>query len=256
MKYRGNEITSDKLRTIGGESLGFGIAEGVSAVVSLGVVGVADTLIPKPIMQEATQAVAKVCVMPFLDTIESGLSKVCKLEECQVDKNQSREERAEKIARALLLFGSAWALSLAAKIGTRRGWNHLNGIADEKPAPTGNWLKDKINHKLAPNELKLFAIDEGIHYGSLFLMNTVFAKDTDKLIHTVSGILEKHGMSKQKANEVATMAIVWEGSNLLGFGAGLGQIAHRHLSSTNAGMVSADAIKVAQSLVTPNLSKS
>lgn len=234
------------------ESGGFTLAEGASAVVSLGVVGVADKLIPAPLLKEVTQGVAKVCVLPFLDKIEWGLSKVCKLEECKVDKNQSREERAERLARVIVIFGGAWAASMVAKGFARRQFNSHMGIVDEEAVKTGNWIMDNVVYKITkPNELKLFAIDEGVHYGSLFLMNTAFAKETDKMIDTVSDILEKRGVSKQKANELATMAVVWEGSNLLGFASGIGNILHRHSTGRTGMTLTPEAEKIIGSLVTP-----
>jgi hypothetical protein len=213
------------------ESGGFAVAELVSMGVSLGVVGLADQVAPG-LLKSASQVVAKTCIEPFLDPIENTLGTVCKLKECQPDKNKSREERSEAIAKTVLVFSAAWAASMAAKLYTRGKINEWAGISNHKVPTSGNWFKDQFNSIAAelkdPNTRRIFLMDEGIHYGSILMMNTVGAPVTDEMINSTAKVLTKCGMSENKAKEVSSMAIVWELPNLLGMAAGIGTIARNH----------------------------
>src|SRR5437868_455395 len=113
----GNAIWHD----IRKESACLGIAEVVSIAVSMGVVGIADQVAPK-MLKTCSSALGKI-IEPYLDTIETGLQKVCKLEECKPDMNKSRQQRAETIAKTCIVFSSAWALATAAKLATRKRLN-------------------------------------------------------------------------------------------------------------------------------------
>lgn len=219
-------ITPDKKAIYGkisAESGGFALAEMASMAVSLGVVGIADTLAPN-LIKSASQAVSKTCIEPNLDTIEKTLGTVCRLKECQPDKTQSREERAEHLAKTMIVFSAAWAASMAAKVATRRIFNSAIGIEESKP-PAGKLLSDY--------EKKILVADEGIHYGSILLMNTVGASVTDDMISSTANILEKVGFSKKKAHEISSMAVVWELPNFLGMAAGIGAIAHNKLKGAS-----------------------
>ena len=220
-------MTQNTLSTrgkIGAESFGFAVAETVSMSTSLGVVGIADQVAPG-LLKGASKVVSKVCIEPFLDTIEGTLSTVCRLKECQPDMTKTREERAESLAKTLIVFSSAWATSMAAKVLTRRLMNDWAGIKENKPLP---------GQILSTNEKKIFLADEGIHYGMIAIMNTIGAPVTDEMINSTANILNKCGVPEKKAHEVASMAVVWELPNLMGMVAGIGAIAHNHMKESHA----------------------
>ncbi len=216
------------------ESTGFAAAELASMGVSLGVVAIAEDLIPQSIMKKATHAVAKVCVEPYLDTIEKAMSE-CKLKECQVDHTKTREERAERLARGIVVFGAAYLASLGAKLWIRGKMNEHFEVAgaSHKPAPNGsNWVKTKI-HDMSPNNWSpdtrlIFAADEAVHIGSLVYLNTKASDFTDRNIETMSKALQKMGVSQQRAQDISTMAMVWEVPNFLGLLAGETAIFGKH----------------------------
>lgn len=201
------------------ESGGFAVAEIVGAVVGLGIVGVADKVAPG-LVKSTTQAISAVAIEPYLDNIEWVLGKVCKLEECKVDKTKTRQERAERLARAITLFGAAWVPSLAAKIATRRGINAVCGMGDK--APWWNVLKANEHDKA------LFWWDEGVHYGSMVLLNTTKtgAGLSDEMLRSTTNLLQKIGFSENTAHDMAAMAVIHELPNFLGFSAGVGKIAY------------------------------
>lgn len=210
------------------ETVGFTIAEFASMTMSLGVVGIADQIAPGS-LRSASKVLSKVVIEPYLDSIESLMSRFCKLEECKVDNSQSREVRAEKLAHTLIVFSTAWSLSMVAKFAARRGMNHVLRVKDKPIIPTGNWLKDKVLFKvLHPDEWRLGLVDEGIHYGSLILLNTKAAPYTDELIKANTNILKKMGVPEKKAHELSSMAMIWELPNFLGLLAGIGVISHKH----------------------------
>jgi|GEM_PF-2197085 len=201
------------------ESFGLGVAEFVSMGASLLVVGVADQVAPR-MLKDCSKMLGKL-INPYLDTIENGLQKVCKLEECQPDKTKSRQERSENLAKTMIVFTSAWGLSMAAKLGTRVVMNRWMKLA---AAPSsGSWLKDMLPSK---HDWNVVAWDETVHLGALLMMNTVNAKQTDQMIHGTTNMLKRWGLSDQKAKEVASMGIIWELPNALGWLAGVGAIAH------------------------------
>jgi hypothetical protein len=218
------------------ESGVFALAEFASMAVSLGVVGIADQVAPG-LVKSASQAVSKTCVEPFLDTIEGALGKVCRLKECQPDLSKSREERAEALAKTMIVFSAAWAASMGAKLLTRGAVNRWTGVNPHELPKSGNWFKDQwntINAELKnPETRKIFLADEGIHYGSILLMNTAGAHVTDEMINSTGNLLNKCGIPKHKAHEIASMAIVWELPNLLGMAAGIGSIAQNHLKGAS-----------------------
>ncbi len=208
---------------VGLETAGFIPAELVSMGVSLGVVAFADTVAPN-LVKSVSQTVSKVVFEPYLEYIEGGLGKVCKLDECQVDKNQSREERAEQLAKTTLVFAAAWAVSMIAKIQTRKFLNDKTGIS-EKPIAGAKWWEF---WKMTRHEQIIFGMDEGVHYGSFLLMNTIGAPVTDEMIRATTNVLVKCGVPEKKAHEIAAMGVVWELPNALGLVAGIGGIAGIH----------------------------
>ncbi len=226
-----------KRQKIALESGGFLVAEMVSAVTGLGVVAVADMIIPKPILKGAAKCLSKCVIEPFLDPIETGLSKICKLEECQVDPSKPREERAEQLAKTVIVFGAAYVAAMEAKLLTRHGINDHFGIhsghANIPPAANAtSW--EKVKHygtlKHWSNEDKvIFAVDEGIHMGALYMLNNTMAPFTDHMIKSSSKTIQKTmGWSEEKSHEVASMAWIWEAANGLGAIAGMGVIAGNH----------------------------
>lgn len=238
-----------KRQKIGLEMGGFLAAEFVSAGVGVGVVAVADMIIPKPILKGASKCLATCVIEPFLEPIERSLSKVCKLEECQVDPTKSRAERAEQLAKTAIVFGAAWAVALEAKLFTRHKINdHFgihSGVSRKPPANSTTWETIKHYGKLRhwTNEDKvIFAVDEGMHLGALYLLNNTLAPFTDRMIKNTTGTIERTtGWSHEKSHQVASMAWIWEAANALGAVAGIGIIAGNHsfgLSSKIAKLVS------------------
>ena len=212
------------------EVLGLGVAEFTSAITSLGVFALADQVAPGAV-KAASKALAKTAIEPNLEWIESNLQKVCHLEECKPDLSKSREERSEQMAATLLKFGASYAASMAVKMATRHMINKSMGLEHAPPPKTGNWLKDEVLFKhLSAHDWRVFFADEAVHLGSFFLVNNSAAKHTDAAINAASSLLHKtFGWSTEKSNQVASMAIVWEMPNALGFLAGSGVIAHDRL---------------------------
>jgi hypothetical protein len=200
------------------ESGGLFAAEFVSSVVSLGVIGLADKIAPG-LVDGTTKFLAKTVIEPNLDMIEKGLGTICRLEECKPDKTKSRQERAQSLARATVLFSAAFVPSFAAKLATRRGVNELCRPGKD-PHP---WWKV---WKAGDHDWKVVGWDEGFHIGSLILLNTGTAKYTDELIRGSSSLLQKMGISEKKAHELSSMAMIWELPNAIGLTAGIGAIGH------------------------------
>lgn len=206
------------------------LSELVSAVTSLGVVAVADDLAPN-LVKSASKTISKVCVEPFLEPIEKFLKKVCKLKECQSDMSQPREKRAEALAHTILIFSSSWAASMIAKWATRQMTIDAFKVYHPPEPRNGKWLHDKVlfRGKINRHDWKVFCWDEGVHLGSLLMINTATAKQTDSMINTASSVLQKTlGWSERKAKDVASMAMIWEIPNVLGLGAGIGAVGHTH----------------------------
>lgn len=201
------------------ESAGFAVAEGVSMATALGVVAIADQLFPS-VVNGAADVLAKVVIEPNLDFIEKTINRVCKLEECKRDESIPREERAHSLAKTGVVFTASWAASMAAKLATRRVLNHSFGIQDHS-----GW-----DNKWAPTrkEWIILAADEPVHYGSLILANTAAASTTDTFIRSTQGVLEKCGVPKDKAHELASYTMIWEMPNFMGLLAGIGAIYATH----------------------------
>lgn len=218
-----------KAKNAGAESMGFALAEGVSLGVGLGVMAFADKVAPWMI-NGVSSVLAKTVVEPLLEPLESARSKLCKLEECQVDTSRSREERAQALAKTLLMFGVAWYASMEAKVFTRTSVNKAMGLAHEPEMPFWKFLLQPVqSYKRSPNAFRILAADEGVHYGSLLLLNTGLAQYTDDYIRATTNMLANTGLvSKEKAHELATYGMVWEAPNVLGLGAGIGAIAYNH----------------------------
>src|SRR6185436_14597151 len=94
---------------------------------------------------------------PHLDTIEKWMGNVCRLEECKPEKDETKPQRAERLARAVVLWGAAFVPSLAAKLAVRRGINQLQGRGDQHP-----WWKI---WKFNKHDGTVLGWDEGVHIG-------------------------------------------------------------------------------------------
>ena len=213
---------------VAAESAGLGVAEMVSIATSLGVVAVAEDIAPN-LLKSVSKTMGKIIEPYLLGPAESFLGTFCKLEECKIDKEKSRQERAEELSKNLIVFSAAFVTSLVAKIATRKALNHLTGITTTPKRNTGNFAKDIWVNYIWPDkhDRKIFYWDEGVHMGSLILMNTGIAKQTDVMIQGSSSVLQKTlGWTKAKADRVASMAMIWEVPNVIGWLAGVGAIAH------------------------------
>jgi len=216
----------------------FGVAEIVSMATSLGVVAIADQVIPKSIQNTVYQSLGKILEPTLLDPFEKVKSKFCKLEECKTDPNKSREQRSEDMAKLLVVFGSAWVISMAAKLKTRRWLNKSFNVMEDlhmpKLEPNASLGKKLAFHTVpwvywSPEERLIFAADEGIHYGSIFLMNNQLSPVTDEMIRSATNVIHKiTGFDEKKSREIADMLIIWEMPNFLGMFTGFGAIAGKH----------------------------
>jgi hypothetical protein len=204
------------------ESAGMTAAEFVGAAVSVGTIASMDVMFPNQV-KEATHYVAKHLIEPHLDRIEKGLTSVCKLKECQPDPNKSREERAENLARAVVLFGGSWLPGLLAKLGTRWFINEKCGI---NHMDAGRANKNPMH--VSKHDLAVLIADEGVHYGSMLYLNNAGARFNESMLQATTSMLEKCGMDHKKAQDVAMLTVVHELPNLLGLAASFGVIGHQH----------------------------
>ncbi len=212
----------------GYESIGFGAGEIASIVTSLGVVAIADEVLPR-LVDKVTDALAKSVVEPHLDKIEQVMSRLCRLDECKIDPNDSREKRAHSIARTVVLFTPAWVASMLVKTRVRRKLNHVFGI-EEPDNPYTKWFDPRRWVYMNKSDRGIFYWDEGAHLGSLLVMNSVGHQVNDELIRASSNILQKTlGFSERKANDVARMAVIWELPNLVGLAGGMQAVYGKHV---------------------------
>ena len=223
-------------KAVGLESIGFGLAEGVSLVTSLGVVAVLDKLIPKEAMHAINSTIAKVCVEPFMGPIENVRNKVCSMNHCEdIDSTKTRQERAEAIAKWIVVGGVAWWASILAK-GAARNWaNTKFEIPHEEriKLAEGSPLLKRLIHKVtlrgwSKQEKMVMLSDEAVHYGSLLLLNTVGLRFTNDTVHSIQGVLEKQGIGKEKAHEMAEWLGRWEIANAAGIAAGMAAVYTKH----------------------------
>lgn len=215
------------------ETIGLGLAEVVSGAVSLGVVAYADDILPG-VNKEISKVVAKTVILPHLDAIEKS-SRFCKLKDCQPDLTQPREERAEKIAHTMLLFGEAWVASMVTKIATRQFSNKSLKVEHPPEPRTGKWWHDNVVYRgsMSKHDWSVILWDEGVHLGAFILGNIGLAKQTDKVIDGLGELLQSTlGWSKDRAHKVASMFMIWEVPNIAGFAAGVKKI-HTHHANKN-----------------------
>lgn len=204
-----------------------GVGEIVSGVTSLGVIAVLDKVAPI-LTGRATKSLAKIVVEPYLDTIEGTLGKVCHLEECKSDKTLPREQRAEQLARALVLFTPAFLVSWGAKIITREAMKGPLKLPRHNKKPQGlEWLNPfKWQSK---SDWIVTGLDESVHLGSMWVLNNRGAGVSNDLLKTTENFLKRHGVSERKAKDIATTLVVWELPNGLGWLSGaLGVFGKHH----------------------------
>lgn len=206
------------------EAGGLSIAEFLSSSVAVGTVAYADKVAPH-MMQSVTNAIAKSVIEPHLEFFEKSFGALCKLNACKIDTSKPREERAQNIARAGVLFGAAFLPGFAVKVATRRGLNELAGLGDGKPW----WNIRAMSH----HDWKIAGWDEGIHLGAILAMNTLLPKPTDIMIEHTSSMTQKlFGWSKKQADEASVMLVAHEIPNLLGFTAGVKAIYNERVKET------------------------
>lgn len=203
------------------EAGGLAAAEILSSSIAIGAIAYADKLAPK-LVESATDGVSKLVVQPLLPFFENLITNVCRLDACKIDTTKSKEEQAHMISRAIVLGLGSVLPAMAIKVALRRGINEAVGLGDENP-----WWHI---HKWNDHDKKLAVWDEGVHYGSLIVMNTIVPQPTDIMIKHTSDMMQKlFGWSKKRADESAIMAVAHEIPNLLGLMAGVGAIAHARL---------------------------
>jgi hypothetical protein len=174
---------------------GFAAAEVMSVSVSIGAFTFVDEIAPS-MMNKISDVIGKVCVAPFLDTIERTMQTVCKSKDCQVDPKIPRAERAKAYAHYFLRFGISAAAGLATEVAVRTGINHLGGIKN----PASN--------------LSVCAIDKSIHLGALALVNIFGAKQTDAMLDSAKDLLQKTlGWNEERSKKAADVSIRWEAAN-------------------------------------------
>jgi len=220
--HNGNgKSTSQK---IGLEMLGFGVAEGVSMLVGLGVYGALDQVAPG-VVNGASDVLAKTIIEPNLESIENAMNRACKLEECKADTSIPRDERARRLARTLVLFGASGVAIIGTEINVRRGMNHVLGVNGNGNSHDGSsWKFWKLSRK----EQWIFGADKTAQIGSMIIANLVTAGATDELIRSARSIMIKCGVPQEKAHELAGYTMIWELPNFLGLMAGLTAIYATH----------------------------
>ncbi|MDE3017370.1 MAG: hypothetical protein KGI29_10720 [Pseudomonadota bacterium] len=232
---------------IGKELSGFGIAEAASECTWLGLVAVEDTLIPKNLMKSVSRVVGKVIVEPyFLNIIEKNYEKICKLDECKPDMTKSRQERAEILAEALIKYVPAIAAAWEVKLLVRRHMNEKMGVPHDavRRGPAVNapiWKKAAAwvpYGSWSPQERMIFLADEGLHMGSLYVLNNQLAPQTDDMIRSTGGMIQNmFGFSHRKAHELATAAWVWAVPNGIGALGGALAITAKHRNNWPKGVI-------------------
>lgn len=220
--------TRQKIRR---ETLGMGLAEFSSAVFSIGTVAVLEDLSPK-LTKATTKFLARYIFVPYLDYAENTLGYVCRLKECQPDQTKSREERAENLARATMLFVPAFVTSWAAKIATRKLTNKFLKVEDHAPPQSRKWWE--LHKMMSGKDWTVIGLDEGVHLGAIWLVNAGVPDISDGMLRTTQRIFEKAGVPKEKAKDMASMLVIWELPNVMGWLAGVGGVIHHHTHSVDA----------------------
>lgn len=212
-------------KDFGLETAGLFVAEFASMAVSVGSFTFLGEVAPH-LMQDVSKAIGKVCVEPFLDNIEKGLQKTCKLKDCQPDFTKSREERAQQYAQYLTLFGISLIAGIATEIGVRKLANNWLGINGATSNGHTGWRKFVIPNK---RDLTIAAIDRGTQLGAIIAVNSIGAKKADVAIDGVKSFLQNtFGWSEERAKKASEMLVVYEAPNWIGFGAATSFLGHDH----------------------------
>lgn len=221
IKINGNGKTP--LKNTAEEIGGFSVAEVAGAVTSLGAMYLMQK-VPDAILDPVTTVMGHV-IQPVQVPLENFVGKICKLEECQPDKDKPVEERAKGTARAMLIAIPAIAAAWYAKFAIRRFWNKTLGLEDSKSG-----AKDWQVWKMTPEEKMLFIGDEGVHLASaLAMQNHPMSDKTDNLIRNMTSTIQGvFGIDKNRAHDLATMIALHEIPNLLGAITAGGIIYGRH----------------------------
>jgi len=241
----GNGNGHAKLRNAMAEAGGFGFAEAASEGTWMGIALVAG-FIPKSIMDGICKPVGKLAILPVLDPLERLMARFCKLEECQPDLTKPREERAANLAKTMLVYGLGIWTSLKVKLHVRRWTNVKMGIIPDEISHPMTPLAKKFDKfftfllgekHVSPQEKLIFAFDEIPHYGSMILLNNQLAPATDSMIRVTSNLLQKTGLSEEKAQEYATAINAYGVPNVIGAAGGMAAIAGKHLGNWPKGWV-------------------
>lgn len=222
---------SDVAGKIAKELGGFAVAELTSIGASWGVYTFIDELAPKT-MKAVSSVVAKVCIEPFLDKIESGL-RICKSHDCKPDMNKSRHERAQQYAHFLTRFVVSAGAGVVTELAVRQISNKLSGLEPVKhragwvpkwvPDSVANWIPKK-------HDAIVVGLDKGSQLGAIIAINHTFADKSDTLLAETSNLLQKTlGWSKERADKSADVTVRWEIPNVFSYVLTSGYIAGRHL---------------------------
>jgi hypothetical protein len=208
---------------------GFTIAELASEGTWL-LLAAVTTAVPDKIMDGATKTVGKYVVEPMLDPLEALVTKVCHLEECKIDKNESREVRAQHLARAMIVFTPAWAGSWAVKLLVR---HELQPEAKRKEDKARK--EDKV---FSPSANMIITADEITQLGSMYVLNNQLAPASDEMIRSLTRISQKVlGVSEKRAHEFASTVVVWAVPNAIGMIGASAAIMGKHLYDWPKGWV-------------------
>lgn len=188
------------------QTISMAVAEGVCGVVSLGALYYMDKLAPRE-----TGYVKKVLsknivqpLLPVVDTADYMLSGLWK-HSYEERKKMGAADRATEVTENLFNYGLSGGLGLAAKIIVR---DHLNAKLGVPMSKSHGW--------------SVLAVDEGMHIGTIVLMDTALSKKTNDVKEGISCMLQKSAnMEKKKADELANYTVVWELPNAVGFLSGI-----------------------------------
>lgn len=91
-----------------------------------------------------------------------------------------------------------------------------------------------MHKKLSGKDWQIIALDEGVHLGALGLVNAGVPEVSDGMLRTSQKIFQRLGFSEEKARDMASMLVIWEVPNVMGWLAGVGGVIHHHTTSRDA----------------------
>lgn len=145
-------------------------------------------------------------LLPMMEGIDRFLSGLW-VDGFRQREKMSAEQRAREYLNNTETYGGAFAAGFTAKLFTRDWLN--SALRAPMSRGHGTWV---------------LAVDEGVHLGAIALMNSVFSKQTNDLTAGLSSMLQKAGLSKEQADNIALYTVVMEGPNAIGFAAASHQI--------------------------------